>query len=134
MTSAAALSACYIVPLNQYQPGNASNPAMTSAPPTSVVLTAKLYPANDIAAPYGVLTGSVTSYLNGRGEITVQQADELFRGEATRDAANARSGTANGAGNKGGYMNCSYTMNNTTQGTGTCKFNNGAVYRFHLNA
>jgi hypothetical protein len=130
--SAAALTACYVVPLNQYPQGNASNPAMVTTPPTSVVLTAKLYPANDAAAPYGVLTGSVTSHLNGRGEIMVQQADELFRGEATRDAANTRSGTANGAGSKGGYMNCNYTMNNSTQGTGTCKFNNGAMYRFHL--
>lgn len=132
--SAAALSACYVVPMNQYPQGSTNTPATAIAPPTSVVLTAKLYPANDVAAPFGMLTGSVTSHLNGRGEIVVQQADELFRGEATRDAANTRSGTANGAGSKGGYMNCSYTMNNTTQGTGTCKFNNGAMYRFHLSA
>ena len=132
IVSAAALSACYVVPLNQY-PHGATASAVAIAPlATSVVLTAKLYPANDIAAPYGMLTGSVTSHLNGRGEIMVAQADELFRGEATRDAANTRNGTANGAGSKGGYMNCSYTMNNTTQGTGTCKFNNGAAYRFHL--
>jgi hypothetical protein len=132
--SAVALTACYVVPLNQYPQGAAGNPSMASAPPTSVVLTAKLYPANDLAAPYGMLTGSVTSHLNGAGEISVLQADELFRGAATRDAANTRSGTANAAGSKGGYMNCTYTMNNTVQGTGTCKFNNGAMYRFHLSA
>ena len=134
LMSAAALSACYVVPINQYPHGAATSTAPAMPPPTSLVLTAKLYPANDIAAPYGLLTGSVTSHLNGRGEINVMQADELFRGEATRDANSAKNGTANGAGSKGGYMNCSYTMNNISQGTGTCKFNNGAVYRFHLSA
>lgn len=135
LTSAVALSACYVVPINQYPQAHTSPAAMAvPAVPTQVVLTARLYPANDMAAPFGMLNGSVTNHLNGRGEIMVVQADEQFRGEATRDVNNSRNGVANGAGNKGGYMNCSYTMNNTTQGTGTCKFSNGAVYRFHLGA
>ncbi len=127
-----ALSACYVVPINQYPQGAAPTSAASVAAPSSVVLSARLYPANDLAAPYGVLNGSVTNHLNGRGEIVVVQADELFRGEATRDVNNPRSGIANGAGNKGGYMNYSYTLNSASQGTGTCKFSNGAVYRFHL--
>jgi hypothetical protein len=131
--SAVTLSACYVVPINQYPQSTTTPSTVAIASPTNLVLTAKLFPANDAAAPFGMLTGSVTSHLNGRGEISVMQADELFRGEATRDAASNRNGTANAAGSKGGYMSCSYTMNNTTQGTGTCKFNNGAVYRFHLN-
>jgi hypothetical protein len=134
--SAVALSACYVVPVNQYPQGHTPAVAIAAAPaaPTQVVLNARLYPANDVAAPFGLLNGSVTNHLNGRGEIMVVQADELFRGEATRDVSNSRNGVANGAGNKGGYMNCSYTMNNQTQGTGTCKFSNGALYRFHLGA
>jgi hypothetical protein len=135
-TSAAALSACYVVPVNQYPQAHAPAVSTVAVPtaPTQLVLTARLYPANDVAAPYGLLNGSVTNYLNGRGEIMVVQADELYRGEATRDVSNSRNGVANGAGNKGGYMNCNYAMNNQTQGTGTCKFSNGALYRFHLGA
>jgi hypothetical protein len=129
--SAASLSACYVVPINQY-PQTQTPAVIAPAAPTQMVLTARLYPANDLAAPYGMLSGSVTNHLNGRGEIVVVQADELYRGEATRDVNNPRSGTANGVGNKGGYMNCGYTLNNQTQGTGTCKFSNGALYRFHL--
>jgi hypothetical protein len=132
--SAAALSACYVVPVNQYPQGHTPAMSATAMPaaPTQVVLTARLYPANDVAAPYGLLNGTVTNHLNGRGEIVVVQADELYRGEATRDVSNSRNGVANGAGSKGGFMSCSYTMNNQTQGTGTCKFSNGALYRFHL--
>jgi hypothetical protein len=137
--SAAALAACYVVPIDSYHHGEKTAAPAAAAPvaapaPSQLVLTARLYPANAQAAPYGMLNGSVTNHLNGRGEIMVVQADELFRGEATRDVNNARNGTASGAGNKGGYMNCQYAMNNHTQGTGTCTFSNGAVYRFHLGA
>ena len=140
MALSCSLVACYVVPVNQYgQPqypvsnNTGTAPAVAYVPaPMVTVLNAKLYPANDTAAPFGALTGSVTNHLNGRGEIVVVQGDETFRGEATRNAGNSRSGQANGAGNRGGYMSCEYTMNSSTQGTGTCKFNNGAVYKFHL--
>jgi hypothetical protein len=80
--SAAALSACYVVPVNQYSQDHTPAVAIAAAPaaPTQVVLNARLYPANDVAAPFVLLNGSVTNHLNGRGEIMVVQADELFRG------------------------------------------------------
>jgi hypothetical protein len=135
LAAAASLSACYVVPYNQYQQyGNAAPqvgvPVITA--PSAQVLMARLYPSNDTAGAFGVLPGTVTNHLNGRGEIIVTQGDETFRGEATRNAGSSTSGQANGAGNKGGYMNCTYTMNNSTQGRGACRFNNGATYNFHL--
>jgi hypothetical protein len=129
----ACLTGCYVVPLDQYQPHTNSTTipvAVTTA--SSVVLNARLYPINQYAAPFGVLNASITNHLNGRGEVMVMQGDELFRGEATRDPNNSRGGTANGTGNKGGFMNCSYAMNSHTQGTGTCSFQNNAMYRFHI--
>lgn len=131
------LSACYVVPINHSDDAysGARHRAQAEAAPAAPVvkiLNARLYPANDIAAPYGVQVGTVSSQLNGRGDISVVQAGEVFRGEATRDVNNSRNGVANGAGSKGGYMSCTYTMTQQTQGTGTCKFNNGAVYRFHI--
>jgi hypothetical protein len=132
-TSAATLSACYVVPVN-YSPQVQAPISLATIAPTQIVLSARLYPSNDIAATFGMLNGSVTNQLNGRGEIMVVQGDELYRGEATRDINQSRNGTANGVGNKGGYMTCNYAMNHQTQGTGSCKFSNGAVYRFHLSA
>ena len=128
------LCACYVTPIQPYTTPSPAAQVMsfTPAAPSAVVLIAKLYPNNDYAAPYGVLNGSVTNHLNGRGEITVVQGDEVFRGEATRNSGDSRNGSANGAGSKGGYMSCSYSMNNPSLGTGSCRFNNGAVYRFHL--
>jgi hypothetical protein len=127
--AAASLSACYVVPLDQYPNGRTIPSPIVVAPaaPSAYVLMAKLYPSNDAAGPYGMLPGTVTNHLNGRGEIVV----EVFRGEATRNAGSS-SGTANGAGTKGGYMSCTYTMNSPTLGRGVCRFNNGAVYNFHL--
>jgi hypothetical protein len=137
IAAASSLSACYVMPIDQYQAQtqqHQSQPTTAVAPaaPTQIVLNARLYPNNEQAAPFGILNASITNHLNGRGEIMVVQGDELFRGEATRDSNHASSGTANGAGNKGGFMNCKYTMNSSTQGTGTCNFQNNAVYRFHI--
>ena len=130
IAASASLSACYVVPIDHYQAQQHS--VSTPAAPSAVVLVARLYPTNDVAARFGTLNGSVTNLLNGRGEIGVVQGGEVFRGEATRSANDARSGQANAAGNQGGYMSCTYQMNNASQGTGNCRFNNGATYRFHL--
>jgi hypothetical protein len=131
--TASKLTACYVIPIDQYQ-AHTNNPMPVAATTnqSSIILNARLYPTNQQAAPFGVLNASITNHLNGRGEIMVMQGDEVFHGEATRDPNNLRAGTANGAGNKGGFMNCSYTMNSHTQGTGICSFQNNAVYRFHI--
>lgn len=132
--AASSLSACYVTPYNQYPNGVPSVTPLIVVPsaPSAQVLQARLYPSNDTAAPFGVLTASVTNQLNGHGELVVVQGEELFRGEATRDPRSTSSGTANGAGTRGGYMSCAYTMNSTTQGRGNCRFSNGATYTFHL--
>ena len=48
------------------------------------------------------------------------------------DLPASRDGLANGAGNRGSYLACQYTMNSATLGTGTCRLNNGAVFSMHV--
>lgn len=129
------LTACYVVPVNRMPPPPASTVYVTPAPPvpTSVTFAARLYPANDTAAPYGVVNAVVTNDLNGRGVFTTNLNGESFSGEATRvGGGSARSGVANGTGNRGSYINCSYQMNTTVMGTGQCKLSNGALFTMHV--
>lgn len=105
-----------------------------SAPaPSTMTFAARLYPANDVAAAYGMVNAIVTNDLNGRGIFTTNINGETFNGEATRvGSGSARTGVANGAGNRGGYINCNYQMNNATLGTGQCKLSNGALFTMHV--
>jgi hypothetical protein len=131
------LTACYVVPLNHpgYPQSQGPNqPVMQPiviAPPAPITIGARLYPTNDQANPYGVLIAAVTNDLNGRGQFSVNIGGESFVGEATR-ISNSRNGTANGAGNRGNYIRCSYQMNSTTQGTGRCEMSGGAVFSMHV--
>ena len=126
--SAAVLAGCYVVPVHQ------PAPAIPAAAPALVPVTfsARLYPANDLAAGYGVVPAVVTNDLNGRGTFSTNIRGESFSGEATRTAGSSREGVANGAGNRGSYINCRYTMNSATLGTGTCRLSNGAVFTMHV--
>jgi hypothetical protein len=90
-----------------------------------------MYPSNDAAAPTGALVGSVTSYTSGRADFQFIRAGESFAGEATRYGGQ-KNGVANAAGTRGGYANCQYAMNNSTQGTGVCKFSDGSMYSLHV--
>ena len=72
------------------------------------------------------------SDLNGRGHFTTNISGENFSGEATRVAGSAREGLANGAGTRGSYINCRYTMNSPALGTGSCRLSNGAVFTMHV--
>jgi hypothetical protein len=134
---ASSLTACYVVPINHpnYPPPHGTNQPITQpiviAPPSPVTIGARLYPTNDQASPYGVLIAAVTNDLNGRGQFSVNIGGESFVGEATR-ISNSRNGNANGAGNRGSYIRCSYQMNSTTQGTGRCEMSNGAVFSMHV--
>ncbi len=102
------------------------------APDLPINMTARLYPANDAATPYGMLMANVTNQLNGKGQFTVNVAGELLQGEATRTAGSSRSGTASASGPRGGFMQCSYTMNNASMGSGNCRLNNGAQFSMHV--
>ena len=139
----AALTGCYVVPM-QPTPGAAvQSPAqaaasVSAAPATQapnnapVSFNARMYPANEAAAKFGVVNGTVTNDLHGRGIFSANILGETYSGEATRDASKARSGMANGVGSRGGWMRCNYQMNSATLGTGQCELDNGARFNMHL--
>jgi len=128
---AAALTGCYVVPL-QPQPAMVHVAPSPPAPPVPVTFTARLYPANDAATVYGTVIASVTNDLNGRGYFTTNINGENFTGEATRIGKAAHEGQANGAGNRGSFISCRYTMSSPTLGTGNCRLNNGAAFSMHV--
>ena len=119
LAASATLAGCYVMPVQPPAPAVVTVPA---APPAPVTFTARLYPANDLASGYGVVAAVVTNDLNGRGHFSTAINGESFAGEATRVAGSSRDGVANGAGNRGGYIQCRYTMNSATLGTGTRRF------------
>ena len=107
----------------------ASAPAMASAPAT---LPARLYPANDIATQTGMVSGSVTNLMGGKGRFLLDYNGELLNGEATRVSGDERKGVASAYSPAGSYMSCEYQMSTPLQGAGTCTFSNGARYRVHV--
>jgi len=129
--SAVLLSACYVVPV---QPAPATTVVVPPAPVPAAPLTftARLYPANEAAAAAGMVTAVVTNDLGGRGHFSTNIGGESFSGEATRTAGSQRDGVANGAGNRGGYISCRYSMNAPAMGTGTCRLASGAVFTMHI--
>lgn len=135
------LGGCYIVPI---QPDGRPYPVPGVTAPVAVapgmalpvpaspsVIPVRMYPTNDAAAPGGAIAGSVTTYASGRADFQFIRAGETFSGEATRYGGQ-KNGVANAAGSRGGYVNCQYAMNNPAQGTGTCKFSDGALYTIHV--
>jgi len=143
--SATVLTGCYVVPLNPdgtpaypyhyayNTPPYAGVPVAAVAPgrvPTQ--LNARLYPINDAATETGVMTGSVTNLMNGKGRFQLNFQGELLSGEATRTSGDERQGVANAYGSRGTYMSCEYKMNTPYQGAGTCTLSNGAKYEVHL--
>lgn len=132
----AGLAGCYVVPIDPRtgQPAAvpSGTPVAVPAPAVPVSFPARLYPANEQASRYGVIHATVTNDLHGRGTFNANINGERFVGEATRKAGSAREGVANGAGNRGGYLSCQYSMNATTLGTGTCRLHDGAVFTMHV--
>lgn len=135
LAAASFTSACYVVPMDPRtgQPVQSQNqsaaPAAVAAP---VTFPSRLYPANDLASRYGMVNATVTNDLHGRGSFNAVINGEAFVGEATRKAGSSREGIANGAGNRGSYLGCTYTLNSATQGMGQCKLSDGAVFTMHL--
>lgn len=130
--AAALMTGCYVVPL---QPVNNPGPVVYTPAPhpaAPVTFAARLYPANDLAASYGMVSALVTNDLNGRGTFSTAINGENFTGEATRAVGSSREGVANGAGNRGSYINCRYQMNSATLGSGQCKLSNGALFTMHV--
>lgn len=138
----AALAGCYVVPTADGQhalyvpvgaspiPGTPPQPAAQAALPR--VLPARLYPANDLAAATGMVSGTVTSMGTGKGRFQLQYGNELLTGEATRVSGDQRKGVASAYGPTGAFMSCEYQMNSPQQGAGRCHFSNGAQYEVHI--
>lgn len=143
---ALALTGCYVVPLapdgtpiypyayNAPPYGATVVPARpyVAGPPAAAMLNARLYPANDIATETGMMTGTVTNMMNGKGRFQLDYRGELLSGEATRVSGDDRRGVANAYGARGTYMSCEYKMNTPYQGAGSCTLSNGAKYEVHL--
>jgi hypothetical protein len=105
-------------------------PVAGAAPPAA--LPVRLYPANDLAHQTGVLTGTVTNMMTGKGRFQFDYSGELLAGEATRVSGEERRGVASAYGPRGTYASCDYQMNTPLQGAGTCTFSNGAKYQVHI--
>jgi hypothetical protein len=142
VAGAAMVSGCYVVPVRGpdgavlYQtyplpPVGAPMPG-AQVGPTSQVLSAKLYPANELAAQTGIVVGTVTNLMTGKGLFQVNYMGEVLNGEATRVSNSDRRGVASAYSSKGAYMSCEYQMNTPYQGAGTCTFSNGAKYQLHV--
>ena len=143
--AALALSGCYVVPVAPdgtplYSavavpapvPMQVPAPAVLPVPPMPAVLQARLYPSNDAATRAGMLSGTVTNMMTGKGRFQLDYRGEVLVGEATRAPGDDSSGIANAYGDRGTYMNCTYRMTTPYQGTGTCNLSNGARYQVHL--
>jgi len=115
------------------QVGVPAQPSAGTAPAPSV-LQARLYPSNDIASRTGMLAGTVTNLMTGKGRFQLDLAGELLSGEATRVSGDERAGIASAYGSRGTYMNCEYRMTTPYQGTGTCTVSTGALYQVHIGA
>ena len=141
------LAGCYIVPIAPdgtpvypysypyaVPPGAAVVPAppVVGGAPMPATLSARLYPANDLATQTGMLSGSVTNMMTGKGRFQLDYRGEILTGEATRVSGDDRRGVASAYGPRGTYMSCEYRMNSPYQGAGTCTLGNGARYEVHL--
>jgi hypothetical protein len=141
-----ALAGCYVVPIDQagnygiyipthpapYPGGPAVPTAQAGQPGLPKVLTARLYPDNDIATQTGMVSGTVTNMMTGKGRFQLQYAGELLTGEATRVSGDERKGIASAWGPSGSFLSCEYQMSSPMQGAGSCNFSNGARYKVHI--
>jgi hypothetical protein len=108
-----------------YAPTNETLAAPTG-PSMPAALQARLYPANEVATETGLLSGTVTNMMTGKGVFQLNYRGEILTGEATRVPGDDRRGLASAYGQRGTYMSCEYRMTTPYQGTGTCRLSNGA--------
>ena len=150
---ALAMSGCYVIPIDsrgnppvyavapapaphthvQTAPANGGAPQVVySGSAMPAVLNVRLYPINDAATQTGMMTGTVTNMLSGKGRFQFDYKGEMLSGEATRVNGDERRGVANAYGSRGTYVSCEYQMLSAQQGAGQCQFNNGAKYEVHI--
>ena len=141
------LAGCYIVPVGPdgnyaiYIPTQPSPTYAGQSPvPSTVpgqpaqprVLHARLYPDNETATQTGMVSGTVTTMMTGKGRFQMTYAGEMLTGVATRVSGDERKGIASAYGASGAFMSCEYQMNTPLQGAGNCLFSNGAKYKVHI--
>jgi hypothetical protein len=134
---ALALSGCYVIPERDgqysiYIPANPQAHPAPGQPGLPRVLHARLYPDNELATQTGMVSGTVTNMMTGKGRFQLTYAGETLAGEATRVSGDDRKGIASAYGPSGSFMSCEYQMNSPAQGAGTCMFSNGARYKVHI--
>jgi hypothetical protein len=140
---ALSLTGCYLVPVGPdgnyaiyipTTPPPHSGPAHSSPsqPAQARVLHARLYPENELATQTGMVSGTVTNMMTGKGRFQLHYAGEVLTGEATRVSGEERKGIASAYGASGSFMSCEYQMHTALQGAGTCMFSNGAKYKVHI--
>jgi hypothetical protein len=162
--AAAALSGCYVVPIDpRYPPEHGYPPAFTPpgqsvlavpAPqPMPVALRGRLYPINDTAGRMGALTATASDSLNGHAIFTINYGADPLSGEASRVPNDypgfgnvhrqvygegrmpaGQRGIASAASSQGSFVNCEYVLSTAARGTGVCVFSNGAKYQLHFGA
>ena len=91
-------------------------------------LYAHLYPANDRATATGMIAGTVTNMMTGKGRFQMEYKGEPLTGEATRVPGDDHRGVASAYGPHGTYMSCEYQMTSPYQGAGTRTISTGAKY------
>ena len=111
-------------------PGAVAPPPAGDAAPAA--LPVRLYPANEQATRTGVVEGTVTNLMTGKGRFVVNYLGEVLSGEATRVSNEEKRGVASAFSPGGMYMSCEYHMNTPYQGAGQCTFANGAKYQMHI--
>ena len=141
------LSGCYAIPAqdaggNPYYiystapvmpaQGSADVPVAVPSGPRHLTLNIKLYPVNDLANQTGMLTGTVTNMMTGKGRFTFNYQGETLVGEATRVDNDERRGIASAYGPSGMFAKCEYQMSSPRLGAGTCTFSNNAIYQLHV--
>jgi hypothetical protein len=108
-----------------------ARPPQTVAP-TQATLPVRLYPSNERATRTGVITGSVTNMMTGKGRFVVEYEGQVLSGEATRVVEDEKRGVASAYSPGGMCMSCEYQLNTPYQGAGSCTFSNGAKYQMHI--
>lgn len=109
-----------------------SNAAKTIPSNAPMSLPARLYPMNEVANENGLISGSVTNMMNGKGRVQLTYRGEMLVGEATRVSGDDRKGVASAWGPSGSFMSCEYQMSAPVRGAGTCIFSDGARYQVHV--
>jgi hypothetical protein len=114
-------------------PQAASGAGAAPVPPSApMAIPARLYPMNEIATENGMVSGTVTNMMNGKGRLQLSYRGEQMIGEATRVANDQSKGVASAWGPNGSFMSCEYQMSSPARGAGTCSFSDGAKYQVHV--